>query len=174
MANSELFGFFSRVNRNSRIGSMCLGFVASLLMAPWLFFAWSDARFIVGGVRSEGRIVSPPLVVRTKFHSCYGYRVEYSDTDGQQHVGQIIDRAADLDLGDVIEVRYLKDMPSAVKANDNVGNIWPTWTLAAIPLIVFSASVWTGICGIREILAHPTRATAESPRVQAGENCDQA
>ncbi|MFO0913142.1 MAG: hypothetical protein U0795_09300 [Pirellulales bacterium] len=58
MAKSELFEFFSRVNRDPRIGSMCLGFVASLLMAPWLFFAWSDARFIVGGVRTEGRIVS--------------------------------------------------------------------------------------------------------------------
>jgi|GEM_PF-2429348 len=162
MRKATFVHFLSLANRNPRIGAACLGFVACLIGSPLVILAISDVRFVLDGEEANARIVGPAAVVPMKFGKRYRFRFEYTDVNRQQHFGEEIRRAADIHPGDSIAIRYLSSDPSQSRAESEVRNIRPR-VLAMIVLLIFVATVGTGIAGVRDVLMKVRANMAEVP-----------
>lgn len=153
MKTSTVIRFFSLANRNQRIGGMCLGIVACILMSPFVVFSLSDVPFLVDGESVEAHVVSPPTVVKGKFSTCYGICFVYEDAAGQQRTGLGTVREAHLQPGDPIFVRYLRNNPARSRTETSLNRSWPSRAFAIVAGCVFVASVWSGFVGIREVMS---------------------
>ncbi len=152
MKKWKLIPFLSLANRDPRIGGMCLGLIACLLMSPFVFFAKSDVQFMLEGERVDARVVASPTVVRNKFSTRYSYPVEYHDANGKDRLGTGLLRDASLKTGDIIRMRYLRSDPTRSRSEYGLQRSWPTIVFALVAAFVLVASVWNGGKGIRDIL----------------------
>jgi hypothetical protein len=151
MKKAKLIQFLSLANRNPKIGGMCLGLIACLMMSPFVFFFSSYALYMLDGNRVDARIVASPTVVRTKFFTGYSYPVEYQDANGKHRSGAGLVREANLKTGDMIPMRYLRSDPARSRSENGLQGEWPTMVFAMITFLVFMGSVWSGVRGIRDI-----------------------
>lgn len=152
MKKPKVIQFLLLANRNARIGEMCLGLIACLMMSPFVFFARSYVQYILEGERIEARIVASPTVVRTKFSTRFSYPVEYQDVNGKHRSGVGLLRDASLDTGDMITMCYLRSDPARSWSEEGFRSSWPTMVFALIAVFVLAASLWNGGKGIRDIL----------------------
>ena len=152
MKKSRLIQFLLLANQNTRIGGMCLGLIACLLLSPFVFFARSDVQFTLEGETVDARVVAPPTIVRTKFSTCYSYPVEYHDASGKVRSGAGLIRDASLKTGDIISMRYLRSDPARSRSVDGLKRSWPTIVFALFAAFILLASIWTGGKGICDIL----------------------
>jgi hypothetical protein len=166
MKKSTLLQFLSLANRNAKIGGMCLGLIACLMLSPFVLFARSDVQFMLEGERVNARVVAPPTFVRTKFSSHYSYPVEYQDAKKTQRTGTAIIRDASLGTGDIISMRYLRSDPARSRSEYGLQRSWPARVFALIAVLVLLASAWNGLQGVRDILRQMREKPIEAPTVQ--------
>lgn len=148
----KLSHFLSLVNRNPRICGMCLGLVAFLMMAPFVYFAKSNVQFLLDGQIVEARIVAQPAAVRSRFSTTYRYPVEYRDINGTHHLGRAFIRDANHKNGDIILMRYLRSDPARSRSETDIQNSWPVLVLALIAFVILASSLHAGFTGFRDIL----------------------